>query len=426
MALQASSLARNAGGFVNTLTAQVSVTATTLPVSNASLLASINGGKYVIRIDGEQLLITSVDTGQNTITVVRGYDGTTATAHSLGAWVEWAYDQIGQQRDTTPDIGAYEYLTLSSTVNPLPPVETSASFLVTWSGHAPASGPAIANYTVYVSDNGGPFTAWLTKTTSTAATFTGVSGHTYGFYSVATDAMGDVQSTPDAAQATTAVNLSGPPVVAIGGGSVTYTSGGSAIAVAPAATLTAGDTLFANATLTVTNTNGGGSDLLGIRSSGSLTISSATISYGGTTVGSFIGGAATTPLTVSFNASATQAAVLAVIQNVTYSNISLSPSLFNRNVTIQLADGANNRDALVTQTVALTTPPVLASSNSSITYTSGGSPAVGHRRLGDALDRECKICRCRTDRLQSARRRQRSARCSGGIEFYDIRHNDQL
>ena len=66
-------------------------------------------------------------------------------------------------------------------------------------------GSGIASYDIYVSDDGGPFTPFLIGTTQTSATFTGVVGHTYGFYSVATDNVGNVQPTPASAQATTTV-----------------------------------------------------------------------------------------------------------------------------------------------------------------------------------------------------------------------------
>src|SRR5262249_34030405 len=49
----------------------------------------------------------------------------------------------------------------------------------------------------------GPFVVWLTGTIQTSATYTGVVGHTYGFYSVATDNVGNREATPSAAQATT-------------------------------------------------------------------------------------------------------------------------------------------------------------------------------------------------------------------------------
>ena len=92
---------------------------------------------------------------------------------------------------------------LTSTVAALPPEETSPEFNVTWSGTDSASGSAIASYTIFVSDDGGPFSAWLSNTTLTSASYLGQYGHTYSFYSVATDNAGNVQPTPTSAQATT-------------------------------------------------------------------------------------------------------------------------------------------------------------------------------------------------------------------------------
>jgi len=96
--------------------------------------------------------------------------------------------------------------TPASTVVALPPTEKSPNFTVSWSG-SDSSGPGIARYDVYASDNGGPFTAWQSATTQTSATFKGRAGHTYRFYSVATDPLGFVQPTPSAPQATTKVVL---------------------------------------------------------------------------------------------------------------------------------------------------------------------------------------------------------------------------
>jgi hypothetical protein len=95
----------------------------------------------------------------------------------------------------------------TSSVNPLPAATATAAFTVSWSG---SGAPAIASYSVFVSDNGGPFTAFLTGTTQTSATFTGQDGHTYGFYTVAKDTGGRVQPTPAGAQATTLVDLDPP------------------------------------------------------------------------------------------------------------------------------------------------------------------------------------------------------------------------
>ena len=94
---------------------------------------------------------------------------------------------------------------LNSTVAALPPDETSPEFNVSWSGTDSTSGSAIASFTIFVSDDGGSFTPWLTNTTLTDATYLGQYGHTYSFYSVATDNVGNVQPTPTSAQATTQI-----------------------------------------------------------------------------------------------------------------------------------------------------------------------------------------------------------------------------
>ena len=99
----------------------------------------------------------------------------------------------------TLDVGAP-----SSSVTALPSTE-SPTFTLHWSGQDDTGGSGIANYSIFVSDNGGAFTPFLTNTTSTSATFAGTIGHTYGFYSVATDNVGNVQPTPSSAQTTTTI-----------------------------------------------------------------------------------------------------------------------------------------------------------------------------------------------------------------------------
>jgi hypothetical protein len=81
----------------------------------------------------------------------------------------------------------------------------TTSFTVSWSGQDDTGGSGIASFDIFVSDNGGAFTPFLTGTTQTSATFTGQLGHTYGFYGVATDNVGHRQANPASAQATTEV-----------------------------------------------------------------------------------------------------------------------------------------------------------------------------------------------------------------------------
>ncbi len=92
----------------------------------------------------------------------------------------------------------------TSTVNPLP-ANSPPSFTVSWTGQDNPGGSGVASYDLYVSDNGAAFVPFVTGTAATSATFTGQKGHTYSFYSVATDAIGNRQATPSGAEATTTV-----------------------------------------------------------------------------------------------------------------------------------------------------------------------------------------------------------------------------
>jgi hypothetical protein len=90
----------------------------------------------------------------------------------------------------------------TSTVASLP-ATSALSFTVSWSGQDNSGGSGVSTFDIFVSDNGGPFTALKTGTSQTTATFQGSAGHTYGFYSVATDNVGNREATPSAAEATT-------------------------------------------------------------------------------------------------------------------------------------------------------------------------------------------------------------------------------
>jgi RHS repeat-associated protein len=136
---------------------------------------------------------------------------TGAAGHTY-AFYSSAFDNAGNAQ--APPTGAQvttkvDAVAPASTVAPLP-AASPASFTVSWSGSDNSGGSGVAFFDVYVSDNGGPFVALLTGTTQTSTTFTGQDGHTYGFYSVATDNAGNVQPAPAAAQATTTVDTTPP------------------------------------------------------------------------------------------------------------------------------------------------------------------------------------------------------------------------
>jgi len=121
-ALQSGSPALNAGGSITTLTSAISSSDTTLSVADAGAIAS-TPGSYVIMIGSEQMLVTAVDLTNNTVTVERGYNNTSAGADSAGAAVFFAKDQRGLARvvDGAADIGAFQTqsaLTVTTNADP--------------------------------------------------------------------------------------------------------------------------------------------------------------------------------------------------------------------------------------------------------------------------------------------------------------------
>jgi hypothetical protein len=97
----------------------------------------------------------------------------------------------------------------TSQILPLPATQTSASFSVQWAGTDVGAG--MQDFTIFVSDNGGPFTPWLSNTMATSDTYPGVAGHTYGFFSQARDLAGNVETLKTQAETTTTVRSGGPP-----------------------------------------------------------------------------------------------------------------------------------------------------------------------------------------------------------------------
>jgi len=92
----------------------------------------------------------------------------------------------------------------TSSVDPLPKTSLP-SFIVSWAGTDDPGGSGLGFFDIFVSTDGGDFVPWLMHTTLTAAIFDGEAGHTYGFYSIATDNAGNQEATPSSAQATTTV-----------------------------------------------------------------------------------------------------------------------------------------------------------------------------------------------------------------------------
>ncbi len=138
----------------------------------------------------------------------------TATGTVIGAQASIVFDN--EAPVSTPTITNTLVMDApTSTVQALPTQTDSTTFQVSWSGQDVANGPGVASYTILVSQDGGPATPWLTGTTLTNALFSGQSGHTYAFSSVATDNVGITEARHDVADTTVLIGTA-PPKLATG------------------------------------------------------------------------------------------------------------------------------------------------------------------------------------------------------------------
>ncbi|HEY0414266.1 MAG TPA: Ig-like domain-containing protein [Allosphingosinicella sp.] len=212
-------------------------------------------------------------------------------------------------------------------------------------------------------------------TANVTITLTFNDGHNTGYF-------GDSALTAQQTQTVSVAGFNDAPAIDLNGAapttdvSLSYTENDPATAIAPAGTATDGDLLdFDTGTLTVQFTaNGETADRLTILNQGNLAgqvgVSGANVSYGGTQVGSFTGGTdGSTPLVVTFNASAGQAAVQAVLEAVAYASVSDDPGTGDRTVTYTLTDGDGGTSNVATATihVAATDDPGVANDDSAST-----------------------------------------------------------
>ena len=125
--------------------------------------------------------------------------------------------------------------------------------------------------------------------------------------------------------------------------------------------LTAGTSGFGNSTLTIVGLLP--EDVISVRNQGTglgqVGLSGSTITYSGIAIGAISGGSGST-LTITFGGFAGAAAVDAVIQNLTYANLSNSPAL-NRSLILDITDSGggrlNGQTAIFTPLGTFTDPP---------------------------------------------------------------------
>ena len=243
-----------------------------------------NGGTASIVQDGTQLVLTNEQDQQTT--------GQWLSPTSFSAWGQTA--QVVQNGSNTQiqwngNVWSQSTInsgTPTSSVTALPAVEGNTSFPVAWSGQDSSGGSGIVSFSIYFSDNGSGYKLFQQSSTAGSAVFTGTPGHTYGFYSVATDEAGNVQPTPSSPQAittvklvtTTSVTSSSPKNTSASGQAITFTAtvkaAGTGSNMAGAAgeeiTFKAGSTVLGSsplnssgvATFTTTNSLAGGNQTI--------------------------------------------------------------------------------------------------------------------------------------------------------------------
>ncbi|MAE65270.1 MAG: hypothetical protein CMJ18_13445, partial [Phycisphaeraceae bacterium] len=152
------------------------------------------------------------------------------------------------------------------------------------------------------------------------------------------------------------------PVVTLPGAAVSYTEGDVASIIDATATVTDTDSAdFDTGNLTVDFTaNGTANDRLAINDqgagSGNVSLSGTDVTYdfgaGPIVIGSFAGGTdGSTPLVITFNASATPASAQALARNITFDNVSQDPSETARTVRFIVTDGDGGTSTAVTETI---------------------------------------------------------------------------
>ena len=195
---------------------------------------------------------------------------------------------------------------------------------------------------------------------------------------------GDGGTSTGSATATVNVTAVNDPPAVVSGATLNYTENGAPTAISPLATVTDVDSPdFNGGSLTVSFTaNGTTTDQLSIQNQGTgfgqIGVSGNNVTFGGVSIGTFIGGTNGSDLVVSLNGSAaTPAAVQALADHILYSNTSDAPSILARTVTFAVndGDGATGFASATINVTAVNDAPVVVS-GATLNYTENGAAAA--------------------------------------------------
>jgi Domain of unknown function (DUF4347) len=150
------------------------------------------------------------------------------------------------------------------------------------------------------------------------------------------------------------------PVITLPGAAIAYLENAAATVIDPTATVSDVDSAnFNTGKLTVRfSANGTNDDRLTIRNEGTgatqINLDGREIYYGSNKIGSFTGGIGTASLVVTFNAAATPTIAQALVRNISYANVSQTPSVLDRTVEFVVTDGSGGASTAVTKTIKVT------------------------------------------------------------------------
>ena len=123
------------------------------------------------------------------------------------------YFDYNEPMDTPHIFNTVDASLPTSTVLALPATTNRNVFPVQWGGADAYGGAGIGGFDIYVSDNGGPWQLWQQNTPYWEQLYVGECGHTYAFYSVARDNVGNREVGIAAVQAQIYVLPNTPPVL---------------------------------------------------------------------------------------------------------------------------------------------------------------------------------------------------------------------
>ncbi|MBZ0108078.1 MAG: FG-GAP-like repeat-containing protein [Candidatus Scalindua rubra] len=151
--------------------------------------------------------------GQGYVTYTIKAKEETVTGDVINAQASIVFD-VNEPVDTPPIFNTLDADYPESQVQNSGDSIDATTFLVSWAGQDVPGGSELEGFDIYVSDNDASYELWLSNTTETSAPYTGVSGHTYGFYSRARDNAGNIELPPEFPDVIFAIDsINNPPDV---------------------------------------------------------------------------------------------------------------------------------------------------------------------------------------------------------------------